>query len=101
MRLATSRNSIKSNHHHHSDYEERPPKDGVPGFQFHPDTGLPSFTVLACTSLLAAALATCAGENVGKIVRNDISRIIIIRHITLFSPDAVTDGQLRVHTGET
>ena len=76
----------------------------MPGFQLHPDTGLPSFTVLACTSLLAAALATCAGatsENVGKIVRNDISRIIIIRHITLFSPDAVTDGQLRVHTGET
>jgi hypothetical protein len=41
-----------------SDYEERPPEDGVPGFQFNPDTGLPSLTVLACTSLLAAALAT-------------------------------------------
>ena len=47
-----------------SDYKERPrpPKDGVPGFQFNPDTGLPYLTVLACTSLLAAALATCAGE---------------------------------------
>jgi len=43
-----------------SDYKERPrpPKDGVPGFQFNPDTGLPYLTVLACTSLLAAAFAT-------------------------------------------
>jgi hypothetical protein len=35
--------------------------NGVPGFQFNPDTGLPSLrvtaSVLACTSRLAAASA--------------------------------------------
>jgi hypothetical protein len=46
---------------YNSDYEERPPKGGVPGFQFNPDTGsLPppvlSHTLPEAATYLSSAL---------------------------------------------